>query len=266
MMNKVYLRKTGNALLKTPVSSSCANKATSNTEYYDEETGKLIGVIFNKFLDHSKIYNLLLNVKFPKSDRLSGMQSMSQVFGTGHRDPLKNLPTRSVAFNRNYPHAYLELLRIMAIFESKLATYPEILKAHEEYRDSIPQCWRVGSGLFSSGIINQNTKLLYHTDNGNAQGCYSFMLVIKKGVEGGDLHLPEYDIELPLADGDVVFFDGANVSHGVTPFRLMTKDSKRYTIVFYTNEKLKKAKPSIKEEFDFMNESITKTIMNRKRK
>lgn len=246
-MNKVSLKKTGQAKLKTPVLSSCENKLKAGVEYYDEDSKKLIGVVLKGMLDINSLYKHLLPVKFPKSSRLSGMQSMSQIFGTGHRDPLKNLPTRSVAFNRNYPRAYAYLLQIMSIFENKLNDYPEILKCHQEFKESIPECWRVGGGLFSSGIINQNTKLLYHTDNGNAQGCYSFMVVIKRGVEGGNLHLPEYDVEIPLEDGDVVLFDGANVAHGVTPFRLNSQISKRYTIVFYTNEKLKRCLLTIRK-------------------
>ena len=64
------------------------------------------------------------------------------------------------------------------------------------------------------------------------------MLVLKNKVKGGRLACPGYDITLECADNHVVIFNGQNILHGVTPIERLSKDSYRYTVVYYSLEQM----------------------------
>jgi hypothetical protein len=59
------------------------------------------------------------------------------------------------------------------------------------------------------------------------------MIAARRGVEGGLLHLADYDVYLAVPHGSISIFDGQSVLHGVTPFRRVSSDAYRYTIVVY---------------------------------
>jgi hypothetical protein len=103
--------------------------------------------------------------------------------------------------------------------------------------------WKIGGTPFTSGIINKNNPLKYHFDAGNIGQVYSNMIAFKNDCEGGHLALPEFDIGLEISNRSVVFFDGQDILHGVTPFRLLSRDAYRYTIVYYTLKQMWNCKP-----------------------
>ncbi|MEM9995406.1 MAG: hypothetical protein AAGE79_14910, partial [Acinetobacter pittii] len=47
---------------------------------------------------------------------------------------------------------------------------------------------------FTGGVINKNTALGYHRDSANTKDGISCMVILKKGVAGGELILPELNI------------------------------------------------------------------------
>jgi hypothetical protein len=93
--------------------------------------------------------------------------------------------------------------------------------------------WRMGeSSLWTSGVINQMNVLPYHRD-GNNLDTWSAMPTLRLGMAGGYLHLPEYATVFPCGDGDVTWFFGRQLVHGVTPLIQRKPDAYRYSLVFY---------------------------------
>lgn len=108
--------------------------------------------------------------------------------------------------------------------------------------DSVLADWRLGEkSLWTSGVINKTSTLPYHRD-GNNFDTWSAMPSVRYGMAGGHLHLPEYGLTFPVGDGDVTWFYGRGIVHGVTPMRAkrgMAKDAYRYSCVFYAVRGLK---------------------------
>jgi hypothetical protein len=196
----------------------------------------------------------LRTLKYSESLRGSGLESKSQIFGYAPRDYLKNLPTRRCRFDEKNPKAAV-ILEMLAreISEVVKLTENELYQQQAAALQKIEPIWKFKDSLFTSGIINLDTKYMYHTDNGNLDGCWSGMLTFKEGVENGDLHLPEYNALIKNNNGSLLLFDGASVSHGVTEWQLTEKKGFRITIVFYALEALKLAAKTYKEELDFFN-------------
>ena len=118
---------------------------------------------------------------------------------------------------------------------------------HEEKSKIIKDEWKIKGTPFSSGIINKNNALKYHYDTGNIKGVYSNMVCFKKNCEGGYLVLPEFDIALEVSNRSIVFFDGQDILHGVSPFQLTTMNGYRFTIVYYTLQQMWKCQEITEE-------------------
>lgn len=224
---------------------------------------------YNKGFFGEEIAEPFYNHKYPKSARLSGIGSNSEIFGYAPRDFIKGFPGRMCKFNTNNQKAYQILLGlghiITKFYKDKL---PEQFEQHKKALEQIPECWRMPGTVFTSGIINCSNKLIYHTDNGNMPGCYSAMVTFRRNVSGGYLHLPEFDAIIKNESGSLLIFDGAKVLHGVTPFIGKKKDFKRITIVFYVLKNLKTCEDSYKKEIETFNQKIWESsyAKNRDRK
>lgn len=97
----------------------------------------------------------------------------------------------------------------------------------------IERDWFIGdTDLWTSGVINQSSTLPYHRDRFNFP-TWSAMPVLRRGMDGGHLHIPEYDAVIQCRDGHAVFFPGHDLVHGVTPMRPRVPDAYRYSIVYY---------------------------------
>lgn len=111
--------------------------------------------------------------------------------------------------------------------------FPERAAHDRKVVDEILPDWRMGDeSLWTSGVINQANVLPYHRD-GNNLDTWSAMPVLRSGMDGGVLHVPEYDLVFPCGDGTVTWFYGRGLVHGVTPMRRRNADAYRYSIVFY---------------------------------
>jgi len=87
-------------------------------------------------------------------------------------------------------------------------------------------------------VINQSSALPYHRDGSNFD-TWSAMPVVRRGMDGGHLHMPEYDITINCRDGWALWFNGHAYVHGVTPMKSRAKDGYRYSIVFYAKRGMK---------------------------
>jgi len=99
--------------------------------------------------------------------------------------------------------------------------------------------WRMApDAAWTSGVINRTSQLPYHRDSMNFDAWVA-MPVVRSGVSGGYLHLPEYGVALSCRNGYVVIFNGFRLVHGVTaitavrPARNGQPGGYRYSIVYY---------------------------------
>jgi hypothetical protein len=88
--------------------------------------------------------------------------------------------------------------------------------------------------------------LPYHYDANNLD-AWSAMPVIRRGVRGGHLHVPEYGQVIACRDGDTVYFAGYNLMHGVTPLRRQDTDGYRLSAVYYAVRDLTRCLPPAEE-------------------
>ena len=132
------------------------------------------------------------------------------------------------------PVVLKELIGLAAVLDGHLHELePEAwAKLHEV---EIGPDWRFPGTGWTSCIVNDTAALPYHVDGGNTPGTWSAMAVIRRGVQGGHLHLPDLDITAPCENGTAIIFNGQEHLHGVTPFkrRFSRSRSYRYTVVFY---------------------------------
>lgn len=173
------------------------------------------------------------------SARQSGIRSESRVFGVTPPVPMrKRYGCGYSRFNSQYPEIYSLLTSVIERAENVLSEYmPEMFEKHRSLvGDLIHKDWRIGDSHFTSGNINNTAALPYHKDRGNIKGTVNIMVCVRSGVEGGSLHLPEWDLNLAIPDWSISTFDGQSYWHGVTPFTRTKKDSHRYTIVYYAKQ------------------------------
>lgn len=212
----------------------------------DAETGALLAVALAgepsmnlaRKLDRIKFGNPMSGGR-----RLAGYsQGAAMTFGFLPKRPIQTQcqVCRSAAIYRSYPWLADELTaqaqKAWALLgEANLDRQVHLL---ERGKEILPE-WKITGTGFTSGIINKNTPLRYHYDAGNFQTSWSAMLWLANGIQGGALAFPEYDAKILLEDGAWLFFSGQSILHGVTPIKMLSKQSYRYSLVFYANAEMR---------------------------
>lgn len=171
----------------------------------------------------------------------SGRKNNSVTFGYRPRKPMISQEGCVLtAFNRDFPDEAAFLAYYSEVLAQQVAdTFPEIEVAAREVVDQVLPDWRLSdSSVWTSGVINKESALPYHRD-GNNFDAWSVMPVVRRGVTGGHLHIPEYGITVPCRDGYSVAFFGKKLVHGVTPMRKTEKDAYRISTVYYALQGLK---------------------------
>ena len=201
--------------------------------------------------DLSNVLWACQNMRYIRNDRTAGMVSNSSVFGYMPRRTLLQDYCHAAASQIEFPQATFFLEQAAQQLAEIYAQYfPEVYAKHKEVAErKILASWRMnaGSSIFSSGIVNKDNQLPYHTDAGNFPGVYSNMIGLKNGVQGGHLICPEYGLKFEIADGSLLIFNGQEILHGVSPIIKKSEGSYRYTVVYYTMQQMWKCLP-LKEE------------------
>lgn len=165
----------------------------------------------------------------------SGYRTYSATFGTAPRKPVfQREGCASTAVKRDWPaqHAVLEgyaekCTRILNQVE------PSAVAQSGSETAPILDDWRLSPSTFwTSGVINRTVAMPYHTDSSNYD-VWSAMPVVRRGIRGGHLHIPEYGLVIDCRDSWAVWFPGFRLVHGVTPMKAETEDAYRYSVVFY---------------------------------
>lgn len=167
----------------------------------------------------------------------TGLRNRSRVFGYAPRRPVRLLENcNDTSLNRERP----EVARVLDAWADRLLGMlggidPTLVEQGRAELAAVLPDWRLDGGrsIWTSGIVNRTSQLPYHRDAFNFP-TWSAMPVVRRGVAGGHLNLPEYGATIACRDGWGVFFGGWNLVHGVTPMRLTADDGYRYSVVYYS--------------------------------
>jgi hypothetical protein len=211
---------------------------------HDEETGEpLLGHL--PLPDLARFRAVILAIDWGSSNntyrQTSGNRNRSQTFGYRPRKPMmRNEGCVLTAFGRDHPDLHAYLAHYAEVLAGQLAeSFPEIEVMGREVVEQVLPDWRLTDhALWTSGVINKESPLPYHRD-GNNFDAWSVMPVVRRGVRGGHLHLPEYNLVVPCRDGYSVAFFGKRIVHGVTPMDKIAKDAYRVSVVYYALRGLK---------------------------
>lgn len=171
----------------------------------------------------------------------TGNRQRSVTFGYRPRKPaMRQEGCVLTAFNRDFPDEAAFLAHYADVLAAQLGSaFPEIEVMGRETIAQVLPDWRLSSSsLWTSGVINKESSLPYHRD-GNNFPAWSVMPVIRRGVRGGHLHIPEYGFTVPARDGYTVAFYGKGLVHGVTPMTKTARDGYRISVVYYALQGLK---------------------------
>lgn len=181
-------------------------------------------------------------IEYQETLRTNGLKTRSAIFGFSPRVTMRKDFCSATAMARNFPKQH----HVICGFAKELTKlyeqyFPETLQRHYDIATGrVKSEWTLPDTPFTSGIVNKNNPLKYHHDAGNFKNVLSNMIVLKRGVQGGRLACPEFDVKFECDDNHVVIFDGAQILHGVTPIIKPEGDENcyRYSVVYYSLEQM----------------------------
>lgn len=205
---------------------------TAPTIVRDSQTGEA-ALYIARFAGDLAAYRQALRA-YPMSTvtRAAGTHNNSRTFGyLARKTYLKRESCRPCEGATVSPREHVIICEAAtALTAHLLEVLPE--RDHDRIRgEDISPDWRIG-GWWTSGVVNYDSPLPYHYDANNYP-CWSAMPVVRRGITGGYLHIPAYDIVAPCRDGDVVYFPGYELMHGVTPMH-RSHGGYRISAVYYT--------------------------------
>lgn len=232
-----------------------------NVIVYEDDNPVIVYIIAKEI--PQKYVETVKSIKYAVNKRLAGLVTRSKIFGYMPREQVRKDFCSSTSFSVEDPDNH----KTICDFGKEISKYyrkycPEMFHKHKVISTTINPEWKIEDTPFTSGVINQNNMLKYHYDGGNVNDIYSNMVAFKKHCVGGHLSIPEFDIGLDIADRSLLFFDGQDIIHGVTPFKITRAEGYRYTIVYYTLQRMWQCKP-ISEEIARIKKRKTEREFNR---
>lgn len=165
----------------------------------------------------------------------TGLTTRSRTFGMAPRKPIQlrdackptSLASDSPMQNAALAQVSMEMGEMLHEFA------PHIYTENYETMQQVSKDWKLTEeSIWTSGVINMTAQLPYHRDGFNFD-TWAAMPVVRDGVDGGHLHIPEYGITLSCRDGYASFFSGLGLVHGVTPMEIIKEDGYRCSVVYY---------------------------------
>lgn len=280
-MKRIYLSKLDNLNMKDYVKRSAKEDdyqtlVNEPCVGVDKDTGEIIFLYTDVGIDTEELVEGLKSVQYQKTERSAGLVTNSRVFGYRPRITFRSDFCSSASLSRDNPAVAEQLgklaLRMQELYQEYI---PLTFEEHKLRAGEIKKEWLIKDTLFSSGIVNKNNQLRYHRDAGNFENVFSCMLVMKGGIDGGFLSVPEYGVGLELKNNTVLMFNGQKLMHGVTPIQRQNSLSYRFSVVFYTlksmwncleiGDELARIKKT-KTEREFKRAEMTPEIKNEYRK
>jgi len=222
-----------------------------STVVRDADTGEAVMVVARFPADRLGAYRQAL-LGYPKDTtvRAGGIRNVSRTFGFTSRQALmQRNACRSCSGAMQAPNEHAEIVGAAPLLAELLASYlPERAAADRALVEAavLPD-WRMGAGSWwTSGVVNWTSVLPYHYDRNNFP-AWSAMTVVRREVRGGYLHVPEYGLTVECRDGDVVFFNGNDLMHGVTPMQRVRPSAYRVSAVYYPVKRMAMCLPPAEE-------------------
>ena len=186
---------------------------------------------------------ILAVTKFHKkhlSSRKYGMAALSGTIGFFGRDPNNNW-ARECSWNKNNPFLFQRVLplirRIDAAFKEAL---PDRYRLQKEFVEKLDPRFVVTGTCFTTITVNKNYRTAAHRDAGDLSQGFSNISVFSNGrkFSGGHLVLPEFNIEICLKPGDLLFVANHEYIHQNTAIQNDDPESERLSLVCYAREDL----------------------------
>ncbi len=209
--------------------------------YRDKETGEAILVYAPYPAAITPLRKAVLDTNYSTTLRASGTRNVSRTFGFTNRSAvLQREACTPTSLAWESPEAQITLNETAKVLGDYLREQlPEVFEHDMNELEQVLPEWRMTEdALWTSGVINQSSALPYHRDGSNFD-TWSAMPVVRRGMDGGNLHMPEYGITINCRDGWALWFNGYAYVHGVTPMSPRAKDGYRYSIVFYAKRGMK---------------------------
>jgi hypothetical protein len=224
---------------RTALNSDFSTLIKNNLIIMYEGRPLVVYLVLKTIPGYSKIIDILKRIQYVRGKRTTGLKSEAKIFGYSPRETIRKDYCSSTSLASADPQGHYQICSFGKVLSDYYKKYcPEMFEYHTETsKQKIMDDWKIEGTPFTSGIINKNNPLKYHFDKGNISQVYSNMIVFKNKCKGGYLSIPEFDIGLECSNKSIVFFDGQDILHGVTPFTLdkaIQKDSYRFSIVYYT--------------------------------
>lgn len=235
VLSRVMTTEAATALIGTRV-PDVGPTITGETVLIDADTGQIMLAYLP--LERELVRDIrqhIVGYRCAAVQRNANYETKSTTFGYSPRAAINGRDDcRASQFARDEADRERVLDRTAAELQAMLDQVdPAIVHDDRETLAVIKRDWFLGeSDLWTSGVINQSSVLPYHRDSFNFP-TWSAMPVIRRGMNGGHLSVPEYDLTVPCRDGWAVFFPGHDLVHGVTPMSPRTPDAYRYSIVYY---------------------------------
>jgi hypothetical protein len=174
------------------------------------------------------------------SSRKYGMSALSGTIGFFGRDPNNNW-ARECSWNKNNPFLFERVLplirRIDAAFKEAL---PDRYRLQKEFVEKLDPRFVVTGTCFTTITVNKNYRTAPHRDAGDLSQGFSNISVFSNGrkFSGGHLVLPEFNIEVCLKPGDLLFVANHEYIHQNTAIQNDDPESERLSLVCYAREDL----------------------------
>jgi len=230
---------------RTALESDYTTLIKEDCTMLDKATGKLLGVYLVMPKHSTELLKALMTIKYDKNRRIAGLITKSRIFGYKPREKIRNDFCTSTMLSKESPNEHKLICDYAKIITKIYKKYcGEVYQEHAGITEEklLPE-WTISGTPFSSGIVNKNNALHYHFDSGNFKNVYSNMVAFKSNTKGGYLSLPKYDVGLEIANNSLLLFDGQKILHGVTPFKLLSENAYRYSIVYYSLQQMWKCEP-----------------------
>lgn len=167
--------------------------------------------------------------------KLTRAYAPARTFGWAPRKPVSKMEAcHATTLDRDFPDQARVLNDLAGQLGNEFrALMPQRASADQAVVRGVKDDWLLDpDALWTSGVINKSAELPYHVDGSNFH-TWSAMPTLRWATRGGTLHLPEYDFCFPCRDGEVTWFCGRDLVHGVTPMRNVGPDAYRFSIVYY---------------------------------
>lgn len=242
-LNKI---KSGDSLLKqTPKKEDYSLIINQDTLF--TKNGVNVGLYIKISKEQSNLIRAAsLNTKYIKGSRVRGIQTQSSIFGSLPRIARRNdycrfsSQTKSEKSNTSIIFSFLP--HLIEIYKKHLPKqYDRDIEIINE--NVIDDYILQKKAPFTTANINVNHAIKYHRDTGNFKGNLSNVLILRDGIEGGQLVFPEYGFALAQEDSYLAIFDGQSEIHGVMPIIKTKENPYRASIVYYTLENMKHCYP-----------------------